>query len=292
MLVALALVTGGAAGGAYWYFAFGPGSLVSVPDVAGAERAIAEAELAAADLAARVELINSDGVAAGLVISTDPPTGERLEPGSIVTLTVSLGIKMVSVPGEGVIGVGVDEAKSVLAAAGLDGEVATELVYHTEVAQGLVISVTPEAEATVAHNIPVTLVVSQGPEPVDAPQLTDLTLAEAQAAADPFELTVVKGSEEYSETVAEGLIISQDPTSGTGTHRGAEISVVVSLGMPFVEVPNLFDMPYDSAVAALAERGLKAERAGASWGLNRVLLSDPPARTDVRKGSTVTLTVV
>ena len=51
-----------------------------------------------------------------------------------------------------------------------------------------------------------------------------------------------------------GAIISQDPSAGTSVAQGSTISVVVSLGPPLVEVPNVVDMPVDEAIAEL-DRG-------------------------------------
>jgi serine/threonine-protein kinase len=292
VVAALALAAGGG-GGALWYFQAGPGSLVTVPGVVGETREAAEAALGAAELRARVALEHSDEVAEGVVISADPAAGRRLKPGAMVELVVSLGVKMATVPTEGVVGAAADEAEAALAAAGLDGEVIRELAYDSAVAAGLVLSVAPEGGQEVPHNLAITLVVSQGPEPVEAPELTGLNLDEAKAAAAEWDLTVVEGEPVYSESVAEGLIVSQDPSAGDGTFRGREVTVVVSLGMPFVEVPNLRGWSYDDAVAELDELGLAVKKVTPlPWPLGLVSSQDPAAGTSVRKGSTVTLTVV
>ncbi|MDR3359361.1 MAG: PASTA domain-containing protein, partial [Bifidobacteriaceae bacterium] len=292
LVVTLALAVGGG-GGALWYFKWGPGSLVAVPGVVGQERQAAEAALKAAELTARVELEHSDEVAEGVVIAADPAAGRRVKPGAIVELVVSLGVKMATVPAEGVVGVAAEEAEAALRAAGLDGEITRELAYHTTVAEGLVLSVAPEGGQEAPHNQALKLVVSQGPEPVDTPDLRGMTLGDARAAAEKLELTVVEGEAQYSEEVAEGLIISQDPGADAGTFRGREVSVVVSLGMPFVEVPNLRGKGYNAAVAELEELGLIAKRVQPlPVTLGIVQNQDPEAGASVRKGSTVTLTVV
>ncbi|MDR2347761.1 MAG: PASTA domain-containing protein [Bifidobacteriaceae bacterium] len=120
-----------------------------------------------------------------------------------------------------------------------------------------------------------------------------MTLEEAEAAAASFDLTVVEGAPEYSETVPEGQIIAQSPDAGGQTQRGAAVTVVISLGMPFVEVPKLSGLNWDEAVAKLAALGLEAKRENllmALWG--SVYYTDPAEGTSVRKGSTVTLYMV
>ncbi|MDR0592538.1 MAG: PASTA domain-containing protein, partial [Bifidobacteriaceae bacterium] len=267
-------------------------SLVPVPALTGRPQAEAEAALTAAGLSANVTAEFSDDVPAGDIIDAGAEAGQRVEPGTIVKLVVSRGVRQATVPDEGMIGQLAAHARGVLAEAGLDGKVTERPVYHTTVAAGVVLDVEPAGGAEVDHNRAITLVVSRGPEPVEAPTLTGLTLADAEAQAEPLELTLAV-TEQYSEEVAEGLIISQLPAAGAGTHRGAEVSVVVSLGMPFVEVPNVFWMNVEDAIAKLAEFGLKADKTAPLGELLHLVQSqDPPAGESVRKGSTVTLTVV
>ncbi|MDR2373683.1 MAG: Stk1 family PASTA domain-containing Ser/Thr kinase [Bifidobacteriaceae bacterium] len=292
-LVAALLALGGGGGVLYWYFGHGPGSLVAVPQVAGEVLASADAALAAGELASRVAAEFSDDVPDGVVISSDPEAGERVKPGSIVDLVVSKGVRPAVIPATGIVGAAVADARAALAQAGLDGEVEQAEVYDTTVPAGVVIAVEPEGGSEVAHNHPLKLVLSKGPEPVDAPDLRDLTLTDAVQAAARFELTVVEGEPEYSDTVAEGLIVSQTPAPLAGTHRGAEVTVVLSLGRPYVEVPKLTGQTYDDAVAKLTELDLVPER-NAPLGelLGLVQAQTPAAGESVRKGSTVKLTVV
>jgi serine/threonine-protein kinase len=270
---------------------WGPGARIAVPALAGVPQDEAEGRLTDAGLEARVTLEESDDVAKGLVIATDPGPGTRLREGSIVELRVSSGVRMAVVPEQGVVGATLSDAQAALTEAGLDGEVGVEQVFDTVVPADVVISVDPPGGEEVPHNSPLTLVVSKGPEPVDAPDLTGMTLDQAALEAGPLELTVESGAEEYSETVPEGQIISQNPPAGSKTHRGAKITVVVSLGMPFVEVPDLAAKTWDAASAELTARGLVAERTGVEF-LHVVQRTIPAAGTQVRKGSTVTLVMV
>jgi serine/threonine-protein kinase len=288
-----ALVLAAGAGGAWWYFERGPGSLVALPELSGQTRQAAEAKLGELGLVGSVELEHSDSAPAGQVIRTDPPAMARLGEGGIVRLVVSQGVRMATVPAAGVVGAAVEEAEAALAAAGLDGEVERQLEYATATPAGLVIAVKPAGGEQVAHNQAIALVVSQGPEPVTAPSLTGLTLDQAQAAAAPWDLSLVEAEAEYSETVPEGQVIAQDPVAGGPTHRGEQISVVVSLGMPFVDVPAVSGLSWAEAEAKLADLGLEAKRENqlaGIWGL--VYNTDPPEGTPVRKGSTITVFVV
>lgn len=64
----------------------------AIPDVQNLPQADAEAALVAAGFQiGTVTVINSDSVAAGQVIGTDPPLGNFAEPGSVINLVVSAG---------------------------------------------------------------------------------------------------------------------------------------------------------------------------------------------------------
>jgi serine/threonine-protein kinase len=293
VLAAVLLLGGGTGGGLYWYFEHGPGSLVRVPLVVDRPQEEAEQALTAVGLAARVEADFSDDVAEGQVMRASPEAGERVKPGAIVDLLVSKGVRQATVPASGIVEASVAAARRALADAGLDGEVTEELVFHTSVPEGAVIEVRPAGQTQVAHHQPITLVVSKGPEPVEVPDLSDMTVEEAENAVEDLDLTVETAEPEYSEEIAEGRIIRQDPPALQESHRGGTVSVVVSLGMPFVDVPKVVGDSYEDAAAKLDSAGLLVERRtpiGSVFGL--VQAQDPAAGRSVRKGTTVVLTVV
>jgi serine/threonine-protein kinase len=293
VLAALLVLGGGAGGTLYWYFEHGPGSLVAVPRLEGLPQADADAALKARDLAAKVATDFSDEVAEGVVISASREEGARVKPGTIVDLVVSKGVREATVPETGIVGQSAADAQAELSAAGLDGKVTEDGVYHTTIPEGVVIEVTPNGGATVPHHEPITLTVSKGPEPVVVPDLRGKTLDQALEAVAELELTVEPGDPEYSEEVAEGLIISQEPGAQGDSFRGRTVTVIVSRGMPPVEVPKVTGLTYEAAVAALEQRGLLAvKRVPIGQFLNIVQAQDPEPGKTVPKGSTVTLTVV
>ena len=100
-------------------------------------------------------------------------------------------------------------------------------------------------------------------------------------------------SHEYSDTVAEGLVISQDPTDGT-LFRGDTVAPRVSLGPELVEVPNVVAYGVDDATATLRPPGSTStsRRPPGYLGLGYVFSMDPGAGTELPKGSTVTLYLV
>jgi serine/threonine-protein kinase len=90
----------------------------TIPELRGAPREDAEAELNELGMAVTVEEKFSDDVDAGLVLGTDPPAGEQVERGGPVTLIVSKGQDLVLVPD--VVGMTYSDAYDVLSAAGFD----------------------------------------------------------------------------------------------------------------------------------------------------------------------------
>jgi beta-lactam-binding protein with PASTA domain len=86
---------------------------------------------------------------------------------------------------------------------------------------GSVISQTPAAGATVIAGSVVNLVVSTGPAPppVSVPSVIGLTQAAAEATLSSVGLAVGTVTEQSSETLAAGLVISQSPTAGALVSR-------------------------------------------------------------------------
>jgi serine/threonine-protein kinase len=61
-----------------------------------------------------------------------------------------------------------------------------------------------------------------------------------------------------SESVEEGRVIDQDPGAGERRDKGWVVKIFVSTGKPKVPVPNVVGKQATDAVAALTEKGLKA----------------------------------
>jgi serine/threonine-protein kinase len=100
---------------------------------------------------------------------------------------------------------------------------------------------------------------------------------------------VVTVKEEFSETVANGLVISQQPRPVT-VLKGSTVTLVASKGRPFVDVPDVRGKSFADAQTALAAVGLVAQRGfDIPGGDNTVLNQSPGAGDSVRKGSKVTL---
>ena len=100
---------------------------------------------------------------------------------------------------------------------------------YSDLAAGIVISQTPASGTVVDIGSAVNLVVSLG-QPV-VPNVIGMTQADANAAITAVDnLTVGTVTDEYSDTIAVGLVISQDPNGGTHVTIGTAVNLVVSMG--------------------------------------------------------------
>jgi beta-lactam-binding protein with PASTA domain/serine/threonine protein kinase len=124
---------------------------------------------------------------------------------------------------------------------------------------GQVILTTPSAGEDLAEGSPLLIVVSQGPEFRSVPDLSGMTLDEAEAEIERLELVPLDPTTEYSEDVPAGTVISNSvegvPTGGD-VLPGAEVALVVSDGPQPRRVPQLRGLTEDEATQLLDDLGL------------------------------------
>lgn len=219
---------------------------VTAPDVVGMAQAAAEAAILAAGMTVGSVTFQHSAVAAGNVISQDPAAGLLVLLNSPMDLVVSLG--PVSVPD--VVGMAQAAAEAALVAADLTvGAVST--AYGPPGSTGNVLSQTPAAGMMAPPGSPVDLVISLGPAPVVVPDVVGMTLSEAQAALFAANLTIGSVTTEYNLVVEAGRIISQNPEAGLTVPYNSPVTLLNSLGLPPVEVPDVVGMTQANAEAAI-----------------------------------------
>jgi beta-lactam-binding protein with PASTA domain len=137
-------------------------------------------------------------------------------------------------------------------------------------------------------------VVSRGPQPVELKDWVGDDADDALAWLDKHGLDGSVGSEEFSDTVDEGDVISMDPPAGTRLHRGDEVSLEVSKGPELVEVPSVRAQGVESATATLEDLGFRVvtERAAGYLGLGFVFSQSPGGGDLAPEGSTITLSLI
>ncbi|MEQ1558748.1 MAG: PASTA domain-containing protein [Methyloglobulus sp.] len=163
------------------------------------------------------------------------------------------------------------------------------------VAAGLVISQNPAAGASVAQNTPVDLVVSSGPPPVVVPGVVGQTQTAAQAALTAANLTVGTVTTASSDTIAAGLVISQNPAAGASVAKSTPVALVVSSGSALVAVPNVVGQTQVAAQTALTAANLAVGTVttapSSTVPAGSVISQNPAAGTSVAKASAVGLVV-
>lgn len=291
VIVALVLIaTVGAAGFAGWWLSVGPGTYSPTPDVVGQGFDAAAAALSTEGLKLTATSEDySEEVPAGSILATDPGPGEGIAPGGTVNAVVSLGPERYAVPD--VRGSTPTEATEAIVAAGLASGGRVE-AFDVEVPAGQVAATEPAIGSNVPPETRVDLVVSKGPEPVELEDVTGRKQAVAVKRLEGagLQVTVTK---EFSDSIAEGRVVSMTPKAGKVVNAGSTVAIVVSKGPPPVEVPNLIDMRRKAAVEALQRLGLKAEiDDGAVTRLNRVFDQSPSPGELVPKGTTVILRII
>lgn len=208
---------------------------VPVPDVVGMSQGDALSSILFAGLASgTITTANSDNVASGNVISQSPISGSVVPQGSSVDLIVSSGPRMVVVPT--VTGMSQAAAQSAILAADLLVGGVTNANSST-VAAGNVISQSPDPGTSVIHGTAINLVVSLGPRMVSVPVLLGMTQAEAGAALSIVPLAQGNITTVYSDRVASGRVVSQNPASGTTIAQDSPVDLAVSQGPEPIVIP-------------------------------------------------------
>ena len=98
---------------------------------------------------------------------------------------------------------------------------------------------------------------------------------------------------EFSDDVAVGVVISQNPEAGDRIDRGNRVTLVHSLGRRQVEVPDVRGQRATDAVRALTEAGLEAnvQEINSDREVNTVTAQDPPPGRKVPTGTRVRINV-
>ncbi len=124
-----------------------------------------------------------------------------------------------------------DEAQRSLDKLNLNIRVNIEDEYSNEVEKGKIISQQPMSGATLQEGDTVTLVLSKGPMKGYIPNVVGLTLGEAENILKENKLSLGNIKYEYSDTYNSGIVIAQDPKSGSESNQEwGTVNVVVSKG--------------------------------------------------------------
>ncbi|MBI3980160.1 MAG: PASTA domain-containing protein [Chloroflexi bacterium] len=162
------------------------------------------------------------------------------------------------------------------------------------------------AEETPVPTVPVAVQPTRSPTPAVTPSATPtfvalaqvpdvrgLTVAQASARLESRGLALEQNGQDWSESVAAGIIMRQSAVANSELPRGSTVVVVVSRGRQAVEVPSVVSATYADAAARLTRLGLRASRRD-EWN-DRVgagtVFAQEPASGNIPAGGTVVLYV-
>ena len=199
-----------------------------MPYIIGLSQEDAEAKLSENGLTLSIsDRQYSEQFAENLIMDQKPAAGDVVAKYSRVNVVLSLGSQQIDVSNLGLNGMLLEEAQEILTGNGLNNMVVEE--YSDTVEKGRITSYSP-AQARKGETV--TLAVSIGPEikDVSVPNLTGSSEAAAAEALSKLGLRVGKVGRVNSDTVAEGLVISQGKNVGDVVKQGSSVDLVVSAG--------------------------------------------------------------
>jgi len=265
--------------GAVWLYN-GPLERIDVPRVIGQRQAEARRTLAALGFGVDQSLENDPTVPPGEVIAQLPEPGTQLTKNSTVTLVVSLGPTIITLPA--VAGMRFSRAEDRLREQGF--RVTRMDVFDDEIERLHVVAQEPPAGSPLEEGSVVTLHVSKGIEKFPVPDLVGDLEASAREDLEDQGFTV-KIERKRHPKIPEGAVISQDPKPGTKLIRGERVTLVVSKGPVMVKVPDLECMTKRQAEDTLVAKGFKADFSGRGA---YVVDQAPSPGSSAAEGSTIT----
>lgn len=226
-----------------------------------------------------------DGTVAGQILRQEPQPGTGLERGKTVTVWISLGPELVSIPGN-LTGLFIADAEEALAAVGLStGEISER--FDEVAIEGVVIEV-DEMLLQLEQGSRVDLVVSLGLPPRLVPEIdAGMSLAAALEQLEEAGLEALEWRVADNQVEA-GHVLRVEPLPGTEVAANSVVTLVVSDGPEQVRIPFLATLGAEEAAAILEATGLcRGEIVGPPDA--EVLASNPPAEAVVDFGTCVSL---
>ena len=267
-----------------WWFGAGPGALSPVPQLSNRTMTQAQVALATLDLKIKVAHENSSTIDAGFITRTDPIAGGFVGRGGAITIYLSDGPKLVTVPI--LKDKNLADATSTLVGAGFVlGQVKS---VFSATALGNVVDHTGSDGINIAEGSKIDLKVSLGA----IPSVAGLTQTAAKAALNLVGLEIGTVTENYSDTVPKGNVIDLIPNQ-LGLEKGSTVDLTVSKGTSKVTLPNMVGQRILYAQDQLKSLGLKVlidtNLNTNQWGTKNVKSTNPAAGTVLRVGDTVTI---
>jgi serine/threonine-protein kinase len=249
VLAALVLAVAAAAG----VLALAAGDKKPVPDVVGSSISVAQQRLENEGFRPTIVRDTSDKPR-NTVIGQNPGGGQTVDEGSQVTLTVSDGPAITTVPD--VVDHGRRAARRLLTRAGF--QVDERFRFSDEVRINRVMGQTPSGRSQAEQGSTVTVVVSRGPERIAVPDVVGRTEDEARTALESAGFRVSTRREE-SDSEDPGTVLAQDPASTGRAPRGSVVTLTVAEEPKQIAVPDVVGRSQNRATALLSGKGFEVD---------------------------------
>jgi serine/threonine-protein kinase len=289
VLLVLALLIAAAAG----YFATRPNApapQIKIDNYAGMTDVQAQQAIANAGLSYKITRASSDTVAPNHVVSQDPAPDTQVSKGALIQLVVSSGKPTIGL--RDVTGYTLSDAQKDLTYDRLQVKVTHKFDPSPK---DTVLDETPKPGSKIRQGAFVTLLVSDGPAPIKAPNLVGKTLDEAQSIAGKLGFTISVTEEAPIANIPPHVIASQETPPGQKINAGSTIYVVVSKGGGLGQIPDVRGQDFVTAQDALKAAGFQVApnyTVTASGPENGTVINEQPeGGTTAEKGSEITLWV-
>ncbi|MGQ4536646.1 Stk1 family PASTA domain-containing Ser/Thr kinase [Dermabacteraceae bacterium P13264] len=198
---------------------------VTVPDIKGKTRAEAEQLLSEAGLVPMFQgAENVKDVEKDHVTRSEPGAGSTARHGERILFWTASGV--LTVPN--VVGANVDDATQTLRDAGF---AVSRVDTESDRTAGTVISQNPDGSgATLPKDATVTITVAKAPGPSIMKNYIGRSYEEAKQDLESDGYGTSRASDEFSDTVAAGSVISTNPAPGTSVSQGSTVKLTVSKG--------------------------------------------------------------
>lgn len=192
-----------------------------------------------------------------------------------------------------VLGLTYEEAQKQLNAIGL-GIKEEGTASSDEYEAGRILQQSVDKGERVELHTTITVITSSGRGSIEVPTVTGSTAENAESTLTTEGFLVSK-EYEYSDTVSQGTVISQNPAAGSLGKKGDTITLTVSQGVEPAVVPNVVGQSEDKAKTMLGNASL-------NWNISSSVYSSTvekgyvveqsiEADSKVTKGTTVNLTI-
>jgi eukaryotic-like serine/threonine-protein kinase len=162
---------------------------------------------------------------------------------------------------------------------------------HSNLPKGEVLLTKPAIGTKASQGSTVLLVASLGPVEIQVPQVTGLSLAQAQVALRKAGLTPGPVTTDPSQTIPANIVISTSPVAGTSWPKPKPVALTVSAGPP---LPNFVGQQLSAAQAAASSGGYAVNPVNdpkSEEPAGTITSQSPAANTPITPNEVVTLHV-